>query len=55
MQVFNQLPVAALLDDKILVVHGGLGPNVKSLADIASIPKGKQISDVSTFFVLWGT
>lgn len=42
---FNYLPVAALIDDRILVLHGGLGPHVESLEDIANVKKGKSIQE----------
>jgi hypothetical protein len=45
-QAFNYLPLAALIDDRILVLHGGLGPNVETLDDIARIKKGKPIHEV---------
>lgn len=30
--LFNYLPVAALVDDKILCMHGGLSPDLKNLS-----------------------
>jgi predicted phosphodiesterase len=36
---FSQLPIAALLNSDLLLVHGGIGPNVKTLDQIRSIPK----------------
>ena len=39
-KVFHQLPLAAVLDHRILVLHGGLGPDVKTLEDIEGIKRG---------------
>ncbi|CAN0887389.1 Serine/threonine-protein phosphatase PP1 [Linum grandiflorum] len=35
---FNCLPVAALVDDKILCMHGGLSPFLRNLDDIRDLP-----------------
>ncbi|KAL2469525.1 Serine/threonine-protein phosphatase PP1 isozyme 4 [Abeliophyllum distichum] len=36
---FNCLPVAALVDDKILCMHGGLSPDLRNLDQIRNIPR----------------
>jgi protein phosphatase len=41
--LFDYLPLAALINDKILCVHSGIGENVKSLEDIANIQKPYNI------------
>ncbi|CAH2039024.1 unnamed protein product [Thlaspi arvense] len=35
--LFNHLPLAALIEKKILCMHGGIGEHVKTLEDIANI------------------
>ena len=43
--LFNYLPVAALIDDKILCMHGGLSPDLKSLQNIQDISRPTDIPD----------
>ena len=42
---FNSLPVAALIDDKILCMHGGLSPELKNLNQIREIERPTEIPD----------
>jgi serine/threonine-protein phosphatase PP1 catalytic subunit len=43
--LFNYLPVAAIIDDKILCMHGGLSPELKNLQNIESISRPTDIPD----------
>ncbi|KAI0858310.1 Serine/threonine-protein phosphatase PP1 [Xylaria cubensis] len=43
--VFNYLPFAAIVDDKILVVHGGLSPDLNSMEDIRRITRPNFVFD----------
>lgn len=36
---FSQMPIAALVNDDTLCVHGGIGPRLKLLTQISSIPR----------------
>lgn len=40
---FNCLPAAALIDDKIFCMHGGLSPELKTLDQINEIPRPCEI------------
>ncbi|CAG7874133.1 unnamed protein product [Brassica rapa] len=42
---FNCLPVAALIDDKILCMHGGLSPELNHLDEVRSLPRPTMIPD----------
>lgn len=47
--LFDLLPFAALIDNKILCVHGGIGSSLNKLSDISNIRRPVQIvQDVST-------
>lgn len=43
--VFNCLPAAAMIDDKILCMHGGLSPELHNLQQIANIDRPCDIPD----------
>ncbi|KAF2610917.1 hypothetical protein F2Q70_00008645 [Brassica cretica] len=51
---FNCLPVAALIDDKILCMHGGLSPDLDHLDEIRSLPRPTMIPDTGLLCdLLW--
>ncbi len=61
-KVFNVLPLAAVVDDKIFCVHGGIGTNIKTIDQIDQIPRpclinhnqvGQTISDLILLDLLW--
>lgn len=44
-ECFNCLPVSALIDEKILCMHGGLSPELKSLNQIKEIKRPVDVPD----------
>ncbi|THG06836.1 hypothetical protein TEA_030018 [Camellia sinensis var. sinensis] len=42
---FNCLPVAAVIDDKILCMHGGLSPDLTSMDQIKNLPRPTDVPD----------
>lgn len=48
---FNCLPVAALIDDRILCMHGGLSPDLQSIEQIKKIEKPTDVPDSGNIFL----
>lgn len=48
-QVFDYLTLAALIDGKILCVHGGLSPDIKTLDQIRTITRNQEIPHEGAF------
>ncbi|XP_028780679.1 serine/threonine-protein phosphatase PP1 isozyme 3 isoform X2 [Neltuma alba] len=44
-ECFNCLPVAALIDEKILCMHGGLSPDLYNLNQIRALPRPCQVPE----------
>lgn len=42
---FNYLPVCAIVDDKIICMHGGLSPELKNFEQVANIKRPTDIPD----------
>ena len=42
---FNCLPVAAIIDDRILCMHGGLSPELESIEQIKKVEKPTDVPD----------
>ena len=52
--LFNFLPVAALIDEKILCMHGGLSPDLKNIQNIKDISRPTDIPDTGLLCdLLW--
>ena len=52
--LFNWLPVAAIIDEKILCMHGGLSPELKNMQNIQDIPRPTDIPDTGLLCdLLW--
>ena len=47
--LFNYLPVAALIDDRIFCMHGGLSPDLRSVSQIQDISRPTEIPDQGNF------
>lgn len=51
---FNCLPIAAIVENRIFCVHGGLSPSLHRLTDIAKIPRPSDIPEAGLFNdLLW--
>ncbi|KAF0992922.1 hypothetical protein HZS_2546 [Henneguya salminicola] len=48
-QVFDLLAIAALIDDNVLCIHGGLSPYIKTLDKIREIRRNKEIPNRGGF------
>lgn len=49
MDLFDALPIAALVNNKFLCIHGGISPDIKNIEDIKKIDRFKQIPKSGTF------
>jgi len=51
---FNCMPIAAVVGDKILCMHGGLSPDLDNLSQIGNIPRPTDIPDEGLLCdILW--
>lgn len=51
---FNYLPVAALIDEKILCMHGGLSPDLHNLDQIRNLTRPTDVPDTGLLCdLLW--
>uniref|UniRef100_A0A6A7G8P4 Serine/threonine-protein phosphatase n=1 Tax=Hirondellea gigas TaxID=1518452 RepID=A0A6A7G8P4_9CRUS len=54
MQSFDNLPIAATINNKFLCVHGGLSPDISTLADISTIDRFHEVPREGAFCdLLW--
>ncbi|XP_022085364.1 serine/threonine-protein phosphatase 6 catalytic subunit-like [Acanthaster planci] len=52
--VFDMLTVAAIIDEQILCVHGGLSPDIKTLDQMRIIDRGQEIPHKGAFCdIVW--
>lgn len=42
---FDHMPIAALIDDKIFCMHGGLSPELKLISQVNNIQRPLEVPD----------
>jgi diadenosine tetraphosphatase ApaH/serine/threonine PP2A family protein phosphatase len=47
---FNCLPIAAIIDEKIFTMHGGLSPDLQSMEQIRRVMRPTDVPDTGAFF-----
>ena len=47
--VFDYLPIAAIIDNKVFAVHGGLSPTIHQISDIKQIQRVQEIPHEGPF------
>jgi serine/threonine-protein phosphatase PP1 catalytic subunit len=47
---FNCLPIAAIIDEKIFTMHGGLSPDLQSMEQIRRVMRPTDVPDTGGFF-----
>ena len=53
-EMFNWLPIAALIDDKIFCVHGGLSPDLTNIEQLYEIPRPTDVPNSGLLCdILW--
>lgn len=51
---FNCLPCCAVIDDKIICMHGGLSPELSQMEQVANIPRPCDVPDTGLLCdILW--
>jgi serine/threonine-protein phosphatase PP1 catalytic subunit len=48
--LFDYLPVSALIDEKILCMHGGLSRDLKHPGQINEIPRPQDVPDQGNYY-----
>ena len=52
--IFDYLALAAIIDNKIFCVHGGLSPSISTLYHIRSIDRKQEVPhDVAMCYLMW--
>jgi len=53
-ELFSYLPIAALIEDQVFCVHGGLAPGAKTLDDIKQLDRFQEVTaDTTISDLLW--
>ena len=51
---FNCLPIAAIIDEKIFTMHGGLSPDLQSMEQIRRVMRPTDVPDTGVFCRIGG-
>jgi serine/threonine-protein phosphatase PP1 catalytic subunit len=46
---FNCLPIAAIIDEKIFTMHGGLSPDLQSMEQIRRVMRPTDVPDTGSY------